>query len=162
MTNEVNDERFFLVWLRDLIVGSLASLLTSLAVVPFAWASQHRGQQQVEAARQEAQAAVALAEQKSVEADQQHALAQRALIEQVANFAGFSDKAGAELMRVTTDAISPEVPKDGWLLIDKKSSSWSIGDIVVFRQGVNNYLGRVVAFDKVGGRLKVARNGEKA
>jgi hypothetical protein len=58
-------------------------------------------------------------------------------------------------------AVSPEVPNDAWLLIDKKASSWAAGDIVVFREGGRNYLGRVKAVDKVAGRLTVARNGEK-
>ena len=101
-------------WRRDLIVGGLASLLTALVLVPLGWASQCRGQEQVEAARREAQAAALNAEQKAAEADQQRALVNRSLVEQAADFAGFGEKENAEAMRVTTDAVSPEVPKDGY------------------------------------------------
>jgi hypothetical protein len=149
-------------WRRDLIVGGLASLLTSLVLVPVAWSSERRGQELAEAAHREAQAATLRAEQMAAEAEQQRALAQRNLVEQAADFAGFGDHPEAEAMRVTTDAVSPEVPKDGWLLIDKKAASWAPGDIVVFRQEGRNYLGRVVAFDRGKGSVTVARNGEKS
>ena len=140
-------------------MAALASLATALVLVPIAWASQRRGQEQLEEARREAQAATVRAEQKSAEAEQQHALAQRAMLDQAADFAGLGDR-DAEAMHVTTDAVSPEVPRDGWLLIDKKATSWAPGDIVVFRQDGRNYLGRVIAFDRLAGRLRIARNGE--
>jgi hypothetical protein len=136
-------------------------LLTALVLVPIAWSSQRRGQKEVEDARREAQIAALSAEQQAAEAVQQRSLAQRALVEQAVDFAGIADRTDAEAMRVTTDAVSPEVPKDGWLLIDKKASTWTTGDIVVFRQDGRNYLGRVVAIDKAAGRLTISRNGEK-
>ncbi len=147
-------------WRRDVIVGGLASVLTSLVLVPIGWASQRRGQEQVDAARTDAQAAARRADEKTAEADEQRALARRAMVERAADFAGF-DRSGADVMRVTTDAVSPEVPKDAWLLIDKKASTWTPGDIIVFRHGGGNYLGRVMAVDKAAGRLQVGRNGEK-
>jgi hypothetical protein len=148
-------------WRRDLFVACLASLLTVVVLVPLARATQQKEQQRAEAFREEAQAAMSLAKEKAAEADQQRDLARRTLVEQAADFTGFGDKTGAEVMRVMTEAISPEVPKDGWLLIDKKASSWATGDIVVFRQGGNNYLGRIIAYAKAGGRMTVGRNGEK-
>lgn len=148
-------------WRRDLLVGCLASLLTSVPAVSIVFASHHSGRQEVDAARREARAATALAEQRAAEADQQRALARRALVVQAADFAGFGLDAGAEVMQVTTDAVAPEIPRNGWLLLDKKASSWVVGDIVVFRQGTNNYLGRVIASHEAGDRLTVGRNGEK-
>ena len=47
------------------------------------------------------------------------------------------------------------------MLIDKKAAAYAVGDIVVFRVGENNYLGRVVAVDKQAGRMTVGRNGEE-
>jgi hypothetical protein len=106
-----------------------------------------------------AHAAAQLAEDKAAEADQQHALAQRNLVDQAANFA-VGDKSEAEVFRVSTDAISPEIPLDAYLLIDKKATSFAVGDIVVYTAEGNNYLGRVVAVEKATGRLTVGRNGE--
>lgn len=148
-------------WRRDLMVGGLASLLTALVLVPVAWASHRSQKEEAEAARQEVRAAALLAQQKAAEAEEHRARAQRALVEQAADFAGMADRADAEAMRVMTDAVAPEVPKDAWILIDKKASTYAVGDIVVVRDGDKNYLGRVVALDKSAGRMTVARNGEK-
>lgn len=148
-------------WWRDVLVGGLTSLLTAVVFVPYAWASQRQLEAQAEAARQEAQVAAQRAEEKAAEAEQQRDLAHRALLERAADFTGFGDKAAVEVMRVMTAAITPEVPKGAWLLIDKKASSYVAGDIVIFRDGGNNYLGRVVAVDKVEGRMTVGRNGEE-
>src|SRR5262245_48363375 len=126
-------------WRRDVIVGSLAALLTAGVLVPLAWASHRSGQEQAEKARNDARAAARLAEEKAAEAERQRNLAHRALVQEAAEIAGLDDKAGAEVLRVSTDAVSPEVPKDAWLLIDKKASSWTPGDIVVFRQGELKY-----------------------
>lgn len=142
-------------------MGGLASLLTAVIFVPYAWASQRQLQEQAEAARQEALAAAQRAEEKAAEAEQQRDLAHRAMLERAADFTGFGDKAAAEAMRVMTAAVTPEVPKDAWLLIDKKASSYVAGDIVIFRDGGNNYLGRVVAVDRAAGRVTVGRNGEE-
>jgi hypothetical protein len=148
-------------WWRDVLVGGLASMLTAVVFVPYAWASQRQLEAQAEAARQEAQAAAQRAEEKAAEAEQQRDLAHRAMLDRAADFTGFGDKAAAEAMRVMTAAVSPEVPKGTWLLIDKKASSYVAGDIVIFRDGGNNYLGRVAAVDKTAGRVTVGRNGEE-
>ena len=81
-------------------------------------------------------------------------------MERAADFAGFNDPSGAEVMRVSSKAITPEVPEGAYLLIDKKASSYVAGDIVVFREDDRNYLGRVLSFDKVADRMTIARNGE--
>jgi hypothetical protein len=148
-------------WWRDVLVGGLASLLTAVVFVPYAWASHCKLEEEAEAARQEAQTAAQRAEEKAAEAEQQRDLAHRAMLERAADFAGFGDKSAAEAMRVMTAAVSPEVPKDAWLLIDKKASAYVAGDIVIFRDSGNNYLGRVVAVDKAAGRVTVGRNGEE-
>ena len=148
-------------WWRDVLVGGLASLLTAVVFVPYAWASHRQLEEEAEAARHEAQAAARRAEEKAAEAEQQRDLAHRALLERAADFTGFGDKAAAEAMRVMTTAVSPEVPKGAWLLIDKKASSYVAGDIVIFRDAGNNYLGRVVAVDKAAGGVTVGRNGEE-
>lgn len=147
-------------WRRDLLVAVVVSLLTALALAPFAWASYRRQENETQAARQNAEDAARLAEQKAAEADQQRALAHKAMIQKAADFAGF-DRADADFMNVSSDAVAPEVPKGAWLVIDKKATSYAVGDVVVFRDDGRNYLGRVVAYDKGAGRLTVARNGEK-
>jgi hypothetical protein len=147
-------------WRRDMLASGLSSLLTALVLVPCAWASCRNEADQAQSARWEAQVMAWQLERKTEEAAQQRDLAQRALLERAADFAGFGDKAGAEAMRVSTDAVSPEVPKDAWLLIDKKATTWEAGDIVVFRQDGLNFLGRVVAIEKARGRLTIGRNGE--
>lgn len=148
-------------WWRDVLVGGMASLLTVVVFVPYAWASQRQLEAQAEAARQEAQVAAQRAEEKAAEAEQQRDLAHRAMLERAADFTGFGDQTAAEAMRVMTAAVTPEVPQGAWLLIDKKASSYAAGDIVIFRDGGNNYLGRVVAVDKGAGRVTVGRNGEE-
>src|SRR5262245_2957001 len=120
-------------WPRDLLIGGLASLLTGLVLAPLAWASHRHQQEQAEAARREAQVAALHAEEKAAEAQQQRDLTKQAMLARAADFAGFSDQSAAEAMRVMTDAVSPEVPKDAWLLIDKKARTYSVGDIVVFK-----------------------------
>jgi hypothetical protein len=144
-----------------MLVGGLASLLTAVVFVPYAWASPHKLEEQAEAARHEAQAAAQLAEEKAAEAEQQRVLAHRAMLERGADFVGLGEQAAAEAMRVMTAAVTPEVPKGAWLLIDKKAASYVADDIVIFRDGGNNYLGRVVAVDKGTGRVTVGRNGEE-
>lgn len=148
-------------WWRDVLVGGLASLLTAVVFVPYAWASHRKLEEAAEAARHEAEVAARRAEEKAAEAEQQRDLAHRAMLEQAADFTGFGDKAAADVMRVMTAAVTPEVPKGAWLLIDKKASSYVAGDIAIFRDGGNNYLGRVVAVDKGAGRVTVGRNGEE-
>jgi hypothetical protein len=150
-------------WRRDVLIGLLASLLTASVLVPIGWAAVRDQRDQAEGARKAARDADLRAEQKAAEAEEQRARAGRNLIEQAADFAnvpGLADGSGAEVMRVSTAAVSPEIPKDAHLLIDKKASSYAAGDIVIFRVEDRNYLGRVLAVDKEAGRLAVGRNGE--
>jgi hypothetical protein len=147
-------------WRRDVLVAVLASLLTASVLVPLGWAAVRDQREQAEAARQTAEVAKLLAKQKAAEADQQRAQAQRKLVEDAADFAGIGGRGEAEVMRVTTAAVSPEIPEGAHLLIDKKALSYAVGDIVIYRVEGNNYLGRVVAVDKEAGRLTVGRNRE--
>ncbi len=65
--------------------------------------------------------------------------------------------------RVSTDALAPEVPKGSYVRINRLSSAYQVGDIVVFWKEENSrvkYFGRVVAVDNANRRLIVARNGE--
>src|SRR5262249_55416027 len=112
------------------------------------------------AAHRMAQAAALLAEQKSADADHQRAQAQRNLIDRAADLAGFGDRSQAEVLRVTTAAVAPEIPQDAHLLIDKKASFFTVGDIVIYRVDGKNYIGRVAAVEQTAGRLTVGRNGE--
>ncbi len=73
---------------------------------------------------------------------------------------GELEKAEAEAMRVMTDAVAPEIPQGAYVLIDKKPAAYKTGDIIVFRVGDNNYLGRVVAVEPAADRLTVGRNHE--
>ena len=107
-----------------------------------------------------AQVAARLAEQKGAEAEQQRALAQRHLVEQAADFAGLGDQADAAILRVTTAAVAPEIPKGAHLLIDKKAAAYAVGDIVIYAVAGKNYLGRVLAVEQAAGRLTIGRNGE--
>src|SRR5262245_30966473 len=108
-------------WQRDLVVGVLAALVTALMLVRVGWAAVRRQEQRAEAALQEARASAQLAEERAVEAEQQRSLAGRALVKGAADLAGFGDNAGAEPLQVATEAVTPEVPKGAWLLIDKKA-----------------------------------------
>jgi hypothetical protein len=150
-------------WRRDVLVGVLASALTASLLVPLGWAAVRDQREQAAAAHRTAEAAQQLAEQKAAEAEEQRAYTQRKLIEDAADFAGVVGIAGkgeAEVMHVTTAAVSPEVPRGAHLLIDKKAPAYAAGDIVIYRAGGNNYLGRVVSVDKESGRLTLGRNGE--
>ena len=147
-------------WRRDLLIGLAASLLTASVLVPIGWAAVRGQHDEAEAARKSAREAALLAEQKAAEADEQRAQARRALMAQAADFAGFTDRSVAEIMSVSSKAIAPEVPEGARLLIDKKASSYTAGDIVVFKVGDRNYLGRVLAVDRATGRLTIGRNGE--
>jgi hypothetical protein len=140
-------------WRRDLLVGLLASCVTASVLAPIGWASLR--QEQTEKAH-----LVSQLEAKFLQARDQ---VQRNLVEQAAkaylDFSGGGDLAETEIFQVTTDTIAPEVPQGAHLLIDKKAATFAVGDIVVFRDGGNNYLGRVVAADPA--RLTVGRNGQE-
>jgi hypothetical protein len=148
-------------WRRDLLVGLLASFLTATALLPFAWSAMRDHQEQAATARQLAQAAALLAEQRGADADRQRVLAQKNLIDQAVDFAGFGDSPDAEIFQVTTAAVAPEIPQGAHVLIDKKAATFGKGDIVVYRVDDKNYLGRVVEVDKTTGHVTVGRNGEK-
>ena len=150
-------------WRRDLLVGLLASLLTASVLVPLGWAAVREQRDQADVARKKAEAVALRAEQSAVEAAQQRALAKRNLIDQALDSAllpGFADRSEAEVRSVTTSAVAPEIPEGAHVLIDKKASSFAVGDIVIYRVEGNYYLGRVVVVDKASGRLTVGRNGE--
>jgi hypothetical protein len=147
-------------WRRDLLVGVLASVLTIALMVPFGWAAVRDHREQAEAARHMAQAAALLAEQKASEADRQRAQAQRNLVAEAVDFAGLTEGADTEVLRVTSRAVTPELPENSWLLIDKKAATYAVGDIVIYRVDDRTYLGRVVAVDQAAGQLTVGRNGE--
>jgi hypothetical protein len=147
-------------WRRDLLTGLLAAVLTVAVLVPLGWAALEQQRQRAEDDHRQALEAARLARQEAAQARDQ---AQRALVEQAADvLGGFGgpQKSDAEAMRVTTGAVAPELPEGSYLLIDKKASSYAVGDIVVFRVGENKYLGRVLAVDKEAGRMTVGRNRE--
>jgi hypothetical protein len=147
-------------WRRDVLVGLLASVLTGAVLLPLSRAALVRQREQADAAQRLALQAVRLARQEAGQARDQ---TQRLLVDQAADFLGdlgSLDKAEAEALRVTTRAVTPEIPEGAYLLIDKKAAVYAVGDIVVFRLGENNYLGRVVAVDREAGRLTVGRNNE--
>ena len=52
---------------------------------------------------------------------------------------GAADRAGADLLTVTTDAVVPEVPQGARLLIDKKARTYAAGDIVQGLGGWQEY-----------------------
>jgi hypothetical protein len=147
-------------WRRDLLVAALASLLTAGALVPIGWSAVRAERARTDAIQEMAEALRQRAEQRPADLDLERIKAQRALLEQAADFTGFGDKSEAEVLHVTTRAVSPEVPKDAHLLIDKKATTYAIGDIVIYRVEDNNYLGRVVALSKDNTRLTLGRNGE--
>jgi hypothetical protein len=136
-------------WRRDLLVALLASLLTAVVLMSFALAAIRRERALVKAALLRA------------EADRQRALAQKNLVEQAADFIGMNDRSEAEVFHVTTDAVAPEIPLGAHVLIDKKATVFGVGDTVVCRIDDKNYLGRVVAVDRAGGKLTMGRNGEE-
>lgn len=145
-------------WRRDLFVAALASLLTSSVLVPIGWAEITKSRSSSEATLRMAEGALRIAKQKSSDADRAQDLAQRKLLGEAADLAGFGDPSEVEVMQVTTDAVAPEIPQGAYLLIDKKATTYSVGDILVFHAQGNNYLGRVLSQDS--GRLTVGRNGE--
>jgi hypothetical protein len=147
-------------WRRDLIVGGLASVLTVAVLAPLCWAELHKQREQGEFAERLALHAVRLAQQ---DAEQARDQAKRALVDQAADLLGNlggPEKGEAAALRVATDAVAPEVPQGAYLLIDKKAATYAIGDIIVFRVGDNNFLGRVVAVDKDANLLTIGRNDE--
>jgi hypothetical protein len=147
-------------WRRDVLVGFLASVLTGAVLLPLGRAALQQQRQQAEAAYHVALQAARLARQDAATARDQ---AQRALVDRAADVLGplgGPEKAEAEALRVTTRAVAPEIPEGAYVLIDRKSSTYAIGDIVVFRVGENKFLGRVVAVEKEAGRLTVGRNHE--
>jgi hypothetical protein len=152
-----DNQIMFKKYRRDIIVFTLASAVMALVCfVPFALAMQNerkREEQALEAACEAKQSAEAALEQ-----------SKRNLVDQAAqllhDFEGNGDKAESEVLRVTTNAVAPEIPEGAYLLIDKKPSGYAAGDIVVYRVDGKNYLGRVIAAEPTSGQLTVGRNGE--
>ncbi len=147
-------------WRRDLLVALLASVVTSAVLLPVGWTALQQQRERTEDACQLALQAARLAQQDAAQARDQ---AQRAMVDQASDLAGSFGgprKSDAEAMQVTTAAVAPEVPDGAYLLIDKKAFSFAIGDIVVFRVGEKNYLGRVLAVHREAGQLTIGRNKE--
>jgi hypothetical protein len=142
---------------RDVLVFVLGSAATALVFsVPFAKALQGeraRAAQALDAAREAEQSAATTREQ-----------SQRNLLDQAAHllrdFEGDGGKAESDVLKVSTNAVAPELPEGAYLLIDKKPSGYAIGDIVVYRVDGKNYLGRVIAAEPKSDQLTIGRNGE--
>jgi hypothetical protein len=145
---------------RDLLVGAAAAFLTLLLVAPAAWASHRSQRAEIESTARQLADATQLAEEQSDEIKRLKELADRNLVEQAAEMLGGGDKTEAEVRRVSTGAVSPEVPEGALLLIDKKAKRYAPGDIIVYQAEKKHYLGRVLALDKIARRLTVGRNNE--
>ena len=64
-----------------------------------------------------------------------------------------------KLVRVETDAVSPEIPRRSRVLLYRLARSFEPGDIVAYRHDDGRLmLARVVEFDKAARRIKVDRN----
>lgn len=144
----------------------LAALLTAMVLVPIGWAAMNGQRDQAEAARRLALQAARLAEVNEAAARDQ---AQRNLVEQAADAIRLfgdggggvaGDKAESELFKVSTEAVTPEIPRGAHVLIDKQTSAYLAGDIVVYRVEDKSYLGRAIAVDQAAGHMTVGRNGE--
>jgi len=148
-------------WRRDLFVGLLASAVTAAVLVPLGGAALRDQRQRAEQARDLALQAARPAELQAAEAGDQ---AGRNLVDQAAramrDFGVMDERPDAEVFRVSTDAVAPEIPQGAHVLIDKKARSFAPGDIVVFRVEDKTYLGRVLRTDAAAGLVVVGRNGE--
>ena len=60
-----------------------------------------------------------------------------------------------------TDAVAPEIPKNARMLVYKLSSSYQVGQIIVYRQGKTSMLARVVGGNEGADELTVGRNAEE-
>jgi hypothetical protein len=147
-------------WRRDLLVAFLAVLLALSALTPISWAAVRQQKEEAENAYSKAEAAARLAEEKAAEAEQYRAQARRKLIDDAIESANFGEKNDAEVRRVSTGAVSPEVPENALLLIDRKATAYAVGDIVTYQVDEKTYLGRILAVDKAAGRFTLGRNGE--
>ena len=64
-----------------------------------------------------------------------------------------------KLVRLETDAVSPEIPRSSRVLLYRLARSFEPGDIVAYRHDDGRLmLARVVKFDKAARRVKVDRN----
>jgi hypothetical protein len=124
------------------LVAAIASVLTAAVIVPVSCAGGHPQKRGVEA----------------VEAERVQVL--KHLVEHAADFLGFADKSEADILHVTTSAVTPEIPAGAHVLIEKKATALAAGDIVVYKVEDMNFLGRVVAVDEKNERLVVGRNEE--
>src|SRR5437762_9686663 len=148
-------------WRRDFLVGLMASGLTASVLLPVSCAALQDERERSTKAHGDDRQALHLAEER---AEKQRELAQQNLMEQATaaylDTAG-GDRAGVELMSVTTDAVVPEVPQGARLLIDKKGTTYAAGDIVVYRNEGKNFIARVLAVDHATGWLTTGRNREE-
>lgn len=62
----------------------------------------------------------------------------------------------AQAFIAQTDTVSPEVPAGSRVIVYKLASQFTAGDIIVYRDGETDFLGRVVEAND--GRVQVARN----
>jgi hypothetical protein len=147
-------------WRREVLVGLLASVLTGAVLVPLGWAALEQQRERTEEASRRALQAERAAQQ---DVEPVRDPAQQALVDKAADALsnlGGPERADIEALRATTRAVTPEVPQGAYMLIDKKASTYNVGDIVVYRLGGNKCLGRVLAVEKEFGRLRVGRNQE--
>src|SRR4051812_4138651 len=99
-------------WRRDLLVAVLASLITAAVLVPLGRSAARDQRDQIEAARRMAEAAAVMAER-------QREHAQRNLIEEAADVVGLGGKGDAEVFRISSDAVAPEIPEGALALLDR-------------------------------------------
>ncbi len=63
--------------------------------------------------------------------------------------------------RAKSDAVSPEVPKGGYVVVNRLDRTWEEGDIVVFRSADGNKFGRVKGMAE-SGEVEIERRDEDA
>ena len=64
----------------------------------------------------------------------------------------------AEVFYIPSTSLAPILPQGSRCLVYKLASRYQAGDVVVYRDGANHYVGSVVAVDPAGGALRVHRN----
>lgn len=114
-------------WKRGVLAGVLGSLLTGAILVPLGWALMKQQRAQAEEAQRRAEDTAEIARREAAQARDQ---ARRGLVEQAADALtnlGGPEKADAEALRVSSDAVTPEIPQGAYLLIDRKSAAYAVG-----------------------------------
>lgn len=64
----------------------------------------------------------------------------------------------AEVYVIPTASMEPELPANSRVLVSKLSSSYEVGDIVVYDTGAQRHVGRVDLVDGASRRIEVSRN----